>query len=62
VVRNFWFNHQHRHRWGFGESRSIYRQKIHHFGIVKRTGKYNATVRLHRDVIVDLPYEIVAEK
>ena len=31
-------------------------------GIVKRTGKYNATVRLHRDVIVDLPYEIVAEK
>ncbi|WP_278035533.1 50S ribosomal protein L9 [Flavobacterium nitratireducens] len=31
-------------------------------GIVKRTGKYSATVRLHRDVIVDLPYEIVAEK
>lgn len=31
-------------------------------GIVKRIGKYNATVRLHRDVIVDLPYEIVAEK
>ncbi|MFD2939261.1 50S ribosomal protein L9 [Flavobacterium notoginsengisoli] len=31
-------------------------------GIVKRTGKYNATVRLHRDVIVDLPYEIIAEK
>ncbi|MTH14561.1 50S ribosomal protein L9 [Flavobacterium sp. LC2016-01] len=31
-------------------------------GIVKRTGKYNATVRLHRDVIVDLAYEIVAEK
>ena len=31
-------------------------------GIVKRTGKYNATVRLHRDVIVDLPYEIAAEK
>lgn len=31
-------------------------------GIVKRTGKYNATVRLHREVIVDLPYEIVAEK
>ncbi|MCF6132059.1 MULTISPECIES: 50S ribosomal protein L9 [Flavobacterium] len=30
-------------------------------GIVKRTGKYNASVRLHRDVIVDLPYEIVAE-
>ena len=31
-------------------------------GIVKRTGKYNASVRLHRDVIVELPYEIVAEK
>ncbi|WP_291274133.1 50S ribosomal protein L9 [Flavobacterium sp.] len=31
-------------------------------GLVKRTGKYNATVRLHREVIVELPYEIVAEK
>ena len=31
-------------------------------GIVKRTGKYSASVRLHRDVIVDLPYEIVADK
>lgn len=31
-------------------------------GIVKRTGKYNASVRLHRDVIIELPYEIVAEK
>ena len=30
-------------------------------GIVKRTGKYSATVRLHRDVIIDLPYEIIAE-
>lgn len=30
-------------------------------GIVKRTGKYSASIRLHRDVIVDLPYEIVAE-
>ncbi len=30
-------------------------------GIVKRTGKYSASVRLHRDVVVDLPYEIVAE-
>lgn len=30
-------------------------------GTVKRTGKYNATIRLHRNVIVDLPYEIVAE-
>jgi large subunit ribosomal protein L9 len=30
-------------------------------GIVKRTGKYTASVRLHRNVIVELPYEIVAE-
>ncbi|MEN8124499.1 MAG: 50S ribosomal protein L9 [Bacteroidota bacterium] len=30
-------------------------------GLVKRTGKYNAKVRLHRDVIVDLPFEVVAE-
>jgi len=30
-------------------------------GIVKRTGKYSASIRLHRDVIVDLPYEIAAE-
>ena len=30
-------------------------------GIVKRTGKYTASVRLHRDVVVELPYEIVAE-
>jgi large subunit ribosomal protein L9 len=30
-------------------------------GIVKRTGKYTANVRLHRNVIVELPYEIVAE-
>jgi large subunit ribosomal protein L9 len=31
-------------------------------GIIKRTGKYNAKVRLHRDVIVDLPFEVLAEK
>lgn len=31
-------------------------------GVVKRLGKYNATVRLHREVVVELPYEIVAEK
>jgi large subunit ribosomal protein L9 len=31
-------------------------------GIVKRTGKYSASIRLHRDVIVELPYEIIAEK
>ena len=31
-------------------------------GIIKRTGKYTASVRLHRDVIIELPYEIVAEQ
>lgn len=30
-------------------------------GTVKRTGKYTANIRLHRDVIVELPYEIIAE-
>jgi len=31
-------------------------------GVVKRTGKYTASVRLHRDVVIELPYEIVAEQ
>lgn len=31
-------------------------------GIVKRTGKYAANIRLHRDVVVELAYEIIAEK
>jgi len=31
-------------------------------GAIKRTGKYNAKVRLHRDVILDLPFEVIAEK
>lgn len=31
-------------------------------GIVKRTGKYTANVRLHRDVVVELPYEVIAEQ
>ncbi|MFD2891456.1 50S ribosomal protein L9 [Flavobacterium chuncheonense] len=31
-------------------------------GIVKRVGKYSASVRLHREVIIELPYEIIAEK
>ena len=31
-------------------------------GLIKRVGKYTAAVRLHRDVIVELPYEIVGEK
>ena len=30
-------------------------------GIVKRTGKYTASIRLHRDVVIELPYEIVSE-
>ncbi len=30
-------------------------------GTIKRTGKYNASIRLHREVIVELPYEVVAE-
>ena len=30
--------------------------------IIKRLGKYEATVRLHREVSVDVPFEIVAEK
>ncbi len=28
---------------------------------VKRLGKYEATVRLHREVVINLPYEVVAE-
>jgi large subunit ribosomal protein L9 len=31
-------------------------------GLVKRLGKYSTKVRLHRDVIVDLPFEVIAEK
>lgn len=31
-------------------------------GTVKRTGKYTASIRLHRDVIVELPYEVIAEQ
>jgi len=31
-------------------------------GLVKRLGKYNASVRLHRDVVVELPFEVTAEK
>ncbi|WP_046744744.1 50S ribosomal protein L9 [Kordia zhangzhouensis] len=30
-------------------------------GTVKRTGKYDAKIRLHRDVVVDLPFEVIAE-
>ncbi|MCT4629084.1 50S ribosomal protein L9 [Winogradskyella sp.] len=31
-------------------------------GNVKRLGKYNAVIRLHREVTVDFPFEVVAEK
>lgn len=31
-------------------------------GTVKRTGKYNAVVRLHRDVVLHLPFEVIAQK
>ena len=30
-------------------------------GTVKRLGKYDAVVRLHREVSIDLPFEVVAE-
>lgn len=30
-------------------------------GSIKRIGKYNTTIRLHREVIVELPIEIIAE-
>lgn len=30
-------------------------------GNIKRTGKYNTSIRLHREVVVELPIEIVAE-
>jgi large subunit ribosomal protein L9 len=31
-------------------------------GAVKRTGPYNAQIRLHRDVLVDFGFEVVPEK
>lgn len=31
-------------------------------GTIKRIGKYDATVRLHREVLVDVPFEIIPEK
>jgi len=30
-------------------------------GNVKRLGKYNAVVRLHREVSIDLPFEVIAQ-
>ncbi|WP_268223275.1 50S ribosomal protein L9 [Sinomicrobium oceani] len=44
------------------EGHSIDRKFINiNGGSVKRTGKYNAVIRLHREVIVDFPFEVVAE-
>ena len=31
-------------------------------GSVKRLGPYNAKIRLHRDVVVDIEFEVIAEK
>lgn len=30
-------------------------------GLVKRLGKYNAKVRLHREVIIELPFDVIAD-
>jgi large subunit ribosomal protein L9 len=30
-------------------------------GNIKRIGKYNATIRLHRSVVIELPIDIIAE-
>jgi len=30
-------------------------------GLIKRIGKYNAKVRLHREVIIELPFDVIAE-
>ena len=30
-------------------------------GLVKRLGTYNAKIRLHREVVVDFPFDVVAE-
>lgn len=30
-------------------------------GTIKRTGPYNAKIRLHREVIVEFPFEVIAE-
>lgn len=43
------------------EGQSIERKFIS-IGTLKRTGKYTANIRLHREVIVELPFEIVAEQ
>ena len=44
------------------EGHTIERKYINVIGVtVKRTGKYDAVARLHRDVTVDLPFEVIAE-
>ncbi|MCZ6899458.1 MAG: 50S ribosomal protein L9, partial [Bacteroidetes bacterium] len=30
-------------------------------GIIKRTGKYDAKIRFHREVVSDLSFDVVAE-
>ena len=30
-------------------------------GLIKRTGRYDATIRFHRDVIVNFSFEVIAE-
>ena len=30
-------------------------------GIIKRTGKYDAKIRFHREVVVDLSFDVIAE-
>lgn len=30
-------------------------------GAVKRVGPYNAQIRLHREVVIDFPFEVIAE-
>ncbi len=31
-------------------------------GTIKRTGPYEASIRLHRDVVVEFPFEVVGDK
>jgi large subunit ribosomal protein L9 len=30
-------------------------------GLIKRTGKYDAKIRFHRDVVVDFSFEVIGE-
>ena len=30
-------------------------------GTIKRTGPYNSKIRLHREVVIDFPFEVIAE-